>query len=210
MVWLNFDWFKYSAQQQCKSLDEIVKPIYTAAYAQFEQAYAEDMKRAGALDEVEEVDRGSYENSLREEFREQRAALATMALSLLAKSVTNHLRQTTRWLDKRFPPKSEVTGKSELDRLVSEYRSRFTIDLEKLTRFRTVREVVLARNSILHNDGQPTKDYLEQTEVRFLDEAKEINLTSETLGIAIYELKEFVSALGQAFREMAEAREAAH
>lgn len=209
MVWLNFDWFNYNAQQQCKSLDEIVKPIYDGAYGQFERALSEDLKGADALDEVEDADRGSYEDFLREEFREQRAALATMTFSLLAKSVTLHLKEMTRWLDKRFPRQSEVGGKSELDRLASEYRSRFEIDIEMLPHFSTLREVVLARNSILHNEGQPTNDYLEQTEARFLDEAHEINLTPELLGTAISELKEFLAALGVAFKEMAEAREAA-
>ena len=208
MVWLNFDWFNYNAQQQCKSLDEIVKPIYDGAYAQFERAYVEDPKGASALDEVEDADRDSYEDFLREEFREQRAALATMTFSLLAKSVTLHLKQMTKWLDRRFPQQSEAAGKSELDRLVSEYRSRFGIDIEKLPRFATVREVVLARNSILHNDGQPTTDYLEQTEARFLDEVRQVNLTTELLGMAISELREFLTALGEAFKEMAEAREA--
>ena len=208
MVWLNFDWFNWNAEQGCRHLDGTVKAIYDRAYEQFQRSYADDLKGAEALDEVEDADRGSYEDSLKEEFREQRAALATMTFSLLAKSMTLHMKQLTQWLGKRFPLNSEVAGKSELDRFVSEYQVRFGIDLEKLPYFATVREVVLARNSILHNEGQPTKDYMDQTEARFLDEVRQINLTSELLGTAITELKEFLAALGRALKEMAEAREA--
>ena len=46
MTWINFNWFKWNAEQQGNSLDKTVKTIYEVAYKQFEQSYAEDLKGA--------------------------------------------------------------------------------------------------------------------------------------------------------------------
>jgi hypothetical protein len=77
--------------------------------------------------------------------------------------------------------------------------------LDELAHFGTVREVVLARNSIFHGAGSPSGDYLEQTKARFLDEAMAINLTPELVDTIVTELKEFYVALAAALTDMYQA-----
>ena len=199
MAWINFDWFQWDAEQRGKGLDTTVKAIYDVAYKQFEKAHSDDLKGAESPD-LDENDRGNYIDFLNEEFRGQRAALALMTLSLLTKSMVLHLKQITNGLNQQFPAHGKVEGKSELERIISEYQQRFGVPLESLAHFATVREVVLARNSLFHGDGSPSKDYLEKTEARFLDQSGEINLTSELVNTTIGELKEFLLALSLALK----------
>jgi hypothetical protein len=208
MTWINFDWFQWDAEQRGKGLDTTVKAIYDVAHQQFEKAHSDDLKGAESPD-LDENDRGNYIDFLNEEFRGQRAALALMTLSLLTKSMVLHFKQITNGLNKQFPASGEVKGKSELERIVSEYQQRFGISLENLAHFATVREIVLARNSVFHGDGSPSKDYMEKTNARFLDEVGQINLTSELLNTSIAELKEFLLALSVALKDAYRAAKAA-
>ena len=132
-----------------------------------------------------------------------------MTLSLLTKSMVLHFKQITNGLNKQIAARGEVKGKSELERIVSEYQQRFGISLENLAHFATVREIVLARNSVFHGDGSPSKDYMEKTNARFLDEVGQINLTSELLNTSIAELKEFLLALSVALKDAYRAAKAA-
>jgi hypothetical protein len=162
--------------------------------------------------DLDENDRRNYIDFLNEEFRGQKAALALMTLSLLTKSMVLHFyisRQITNGLNKQFAARGEVKGKSELERIVSEYQQRLGISLENLAHFATVREIVLARNSVFHGDGSPSKDYMEKTNARFLDEVGQINLTSDLLNTSIAELKEFLLALSVALKDAYRAAKAA-
>jgi hypothetical protein len=204
MTWINFNWFKWNAEQQGNSLDKTVKGIYEVAYKQFEKSYTDDLKGADESG-LEAQDRHNYKDFLHEEFRDQRAALALMTLSVLAKSLVLQLKQTAHGLNRNFPRQGDFKGKSELDRLAAEYQQRFGIVLDELAHFGTVREVVLARNSIFHGAGSPSGDYLEQTKARFLDEAMAINLTPELVDTIVTELKEFYVALAAALTDMYQA-----
>src|SRR6185437_3522847 len=126
-----FDWFQWDAEQRAKGLDATVKAIYDVAYLKFEKAHSDDLKGTESLD-LDENDRGNYIDFLNEEFRDQRAALALVTLSLLAKSMVLHFKQITNGLNRQFPARGEVKGKSELERIVSEYQQRFSISLESL------------------------------------------------------------------------------
>ena len=81
-----------------------------------------------------------------------------MTLSLLTKSMVLHFKKITNGLS-RFPVRGEVKGQSELERIVSEYQQRVGVSLESVAHFETVREIVLARNSVFHGDGPTSKDY---------------------------------------------------
>jgi hypothetical protein len=202
MVRINFDQFIWLAEQEAKKLDTTTKLIYYSAHKQLSDAYSIAATHARETEELDEPDRSYYIDLLAEEYREQRAALAAMTLALLWRTVKFYLDSMVAWLENRFPPQFSPTGKSELDRTVDEYRSRFGVELEGLSHFATVREVVLARNSALHNGGQPIHDYMDRTERHCLDQGGHLNLTPELLETLVGELKQFITELG---REMSRA-----
>jgi hypothetical protein len=198
MVWMNFDWFKWFAEQEAKKLDSTVKVIYGSAYAQLRGAHDTAMSEGREDQAFEEEDRDSYLGWLEEEFRSQRGALAAMTFALLARNIVDHLQYLLDWIGRRFPRTSKVSGGSQLERVNADFQSRFNIDLEALPHFATVLEIVLARNSSLHAEGIPTKDYLQLTEARLLDETGELNLHPDLLDLLIEELKQFTIAVGTA------------
>ncbi|PSH02746.1 MAG: hypothetical protein CXZ00_15875 [Acidobacteria bacterium] len=197
MVQINFNWFRWFAEQEAKKLDTTIKPIFHSAYKQLSDANVIAARDAREAAELAEPDRSKYLDWLAEEWREQRGALAAMTFALLWRAVKAHLKSIVNCLGCRFPLQSPLTG-SELDKLVAEYRSRFGVRLEELPHFATVREIVLARNSSLHNEGQPSADYINQTEHRCLDEVGHLNLTPELLEGLVEELKQFTAALARA------------
>lgn len=196
MVQLNFDVLLWDAEQECEKLDKTAKPIYHSAYRQLSDNYAIAAKAVSENGHIEEPDRSHYLDWLAEEYREQCAALAAMTFALLWTVVKFYLESLKRLLGNRYPSKSSPTGKSELDKLINEFHSRFGVRLNELTHFATVREVVLARNCTLHSSNGPSKDYKEQTTNRYVGQFGELNLTPELLETLIEELKQFIRGLG--------------
>jgi hypothetical protein len=105
---------------------------------------------------------------------------------------------------KTHPPDPKYDGKSELLKLVTEYRARFNIDLEKTDGFETVREVGLARNCCVHKGSIPDEDYKTQTKQRLLNNRGNISLTPEQLDLIIGELSQFAKSLTGLLRKMRE------
>jgi len=191
MVWINFDHFLWLAEQGAKKLDTTAKPIYQSAYKQLSDAYelaAKDARETGGLDEP---DRSNYLDWLKEEYQQQRVALAAMTFAVLERTVRLHMRSMLSWTGNRreAPPQS-------LDKIIVEYQSRFGISVKGLSHYDAVREVVLARNAALHTEGLPSEDYMQQTGKRCLDELGSLNLSPELLDAFVEELKRFVTELG--------------
>ena len=61
--------------------------------------------------------------------------------------------------------------------------------------FKTVRETELARHCSVHNERQPTADYLQQTECRLIGQDGKINAGPEILDKFFIELVTFARAL---------------
>lgn len=212
MTWLQFDLFKFEAQMFQESLNHRVREAYLAAYSVLEKAYGErreDLyKQLNTITEdVDGEQRALTEEVIGyEEIRwlEQREALAAMAIALLASLNKSFLEAQKRILNKTHPadPKEKYTGKSELLKLVSEYRVRFNVDLVKIDGFETVREVTLARNCCLHSGGTPDEDYKMQTNQRLLDTSGIVNLTPEQLDSIIRELSQFGKSLNALMRQV--------
>jgi hypothetical protein len=168
------DWFfEHEAKFFETRLHRLVVEIYQLAKEQLDRVYEkelDDAKRDPNLAEDPDAQYG-YENYLKGERLSQERALATMALAMLGPLVESFLDEARLRLDKQsFPAEKEYPGKSTLLKRVSEYKARFGIDLPSLAGFEAVREVVLARNSCIHNGGHPSADYLEQTKCRLLEE----------------------------------------
>ncbi len=200
MVRVNFDQFLWLAEQEAKKLDTTAKPIYCSAYKQLSDAYAIAAKGARETEGLDEPDRSYYLDWLKEEYQQQRVALAAMTFALLERAIRLYLRSMLSWVGNgsRDGPLPE-----NLRNIVAEYHRRLGISVETLHHFATVREVVLARNSALHTEGQPSKDYMQQTERRFLDELGDLNLAPELLETLVEELKQFVTELGQEMSQAA-------
>jgi hypothetical protein len=196
MVRLNFNVILWEAEQAGEKLDKTAKPIYYSAYRQLYDSYAIAAKAARENGHLDESDRSYYLDWLAEEYREQCAALAAMTFALLWRAIRFHLESMKNLLGKRFTPQYSPAGKSELERFVNEFQSRFGVRLEGLCHFATVREVVLARNSTLHSSDGPSKDYKEQTRNRCVGQFGELNLTPELLEMLVEELKQFIRELG--------------
>jgi hypothetical protein len=105
--------------------------------------------------------------------------------------MTSHLSGILIFIGKSFPLQRHIKGKSKFLKQIDEFDARFGINLCSGIGFAGVREIILARNDAIHSENRPTKDYLDQTQQRFLDEAGELNLSPELLVQVTNELKEF-------------------
>lgn len=212
MSWLEFDLFKFEGQMFQESLNHRVREAYLAAYSVLEKAHGE--RREGLYEQLNSIteDVDGEQRVLTEEvigyeeirWLEQREALAAMAIALLASLNKSFLDAQKRMLNKTHPadPRGKYTGKSELLKLITEYRARFNIDLAKIDGFETVREVTLARNCCLHWGGSPDEDYKTQTSQQLLDTNGIINLTPEQLDSIIGELSQFGKSLNALMSEV--------
>lgn len=202
---LNFNVLVWDAEQEGNKLDRTVKPIYYSAYRQLTDNYAITARAAKEGGHLEEPDRSFYLDWLLEEYQEQCAALAAMTFALLWRAVKSYLESVKRLLGNRYPSQSKYEGKSDLDKLVNEFQSRFRVRLNELPCFATVREVVLARNCTLHPSNGTSEDYKKQTRNRCVGQFGELNLTPELMEMLVEELKQFIRALGS---EMSQAIQA--
>src|SRR5713226_1821335 len=147
MTW-NLDWLDFELGQYKESLQHRVREAYHAAYKVLEDAYQttrkkleqDDLKNPKDDDERQwDAEIINYED---ERWLEQREALATMALTLLASLTKSFLdEQKGRNLNKSHPPDPNGyggKGKSQLQKQIDEYKARFGVDLEKLDCFETV------------------------------------------------------------------------
>ena len=203
--WLDSELYRYQ-----DSLHHRVREAYRAAYNVLESAYRAENEKleqdltASTDDEDRELNSQiiNYEN---DRWREQREALAAMALALLATLNKSFLDAEKGWnLNKSHPPDPKGYGgkrQSQLVKQVIEYKSRFGVDLETLDGFETVREVELARHCCLHNEGEPTTDYFTLTKTRLLNGRFNISLTPEQLDSFIDELSRFGDRLSAGMTE---------
>jgi hypothetical protein len=206
MTW-HFDWPDFELNDYQDSLHHRVQQAYAAAFRVLEEAYQKARKK---LDEDLKASKDEEDFSLNsqiidyEDYRwiEQQEALAAMALTLLASRTKSFLNeQKGRNLDKAFPrKKGRYAGSSELQRRITEYKERFGVDLEKIECFETVREVEVARDCCVHQEGIPTDDYLNKTQKRLLDERDNISITPKQLDTFIKELSRFGDALNKVMK----------
>lgn len=164
------DWFfEHESEHFVGRLDRLVLEIHRLATEQLRAVYTAESE--GAAKDLGEDDLPSYENFLEREHRDQRRALSTMALTMLASLLESFLDEARTRLDPAvFPAAKKYPGDGVLLKRVSEFKARFLIDLTTLPGFDVVQEVVLARNSCVHEEGHPSEDYLSQTQHRFLEE----------------------------------------
>lgn len=213
MSWDNFvDWLDFELGDYQDSLHHRVHQAYNAAYQVLEEAYQKAKKK---LEEDLKKSKDEEDLSLNsqiidyEDYRwiDQQEALAAMALTLLASLTKSFLNeQKGRSLDKTHPPKQgRYAGSSELQRRITEYRERFGVDIEGIECFETVREVELARDCCVHEEGTPSDDYLNKTQKRLLDEGKKISITPKQLDTFIEELSRFGEALNKVMKEIRKA-----
>ena len=102
---------------------------------------------------------------------QQSEALAAMALTMIASANKSFLDEIKRLFEKTRPshPKG-YKAPSQLERRIAEYRSRFGVELQTIISFDTIREIELARDSCVHDDGKLTTDYVTQTRNRMAGE----------------------------------------
>ena len=130
----------------------------------------ESVKKNGSLEPDELAD---FERYLEGEQESQQAALSTMALTMLASLIEEFLDEARTRLDLQlFPARHTYFGDGKLLKRVNKFKYRFGIDMTSLSGFDSVREIVLARNSCIHNSKHPSADYLAQTRRRLLGEAE--------------------------------------
>jgi hypothetical protein len=212
MIWLEFDLFKFEGQMFQESLNHRVREAYLAAYSVLEKTCSE--RQEGLYKQLNSIteDLDGEQRALTEEvigyeeirWLEQKEALAAMAIALLASLNKSFLDAQKRMLNKTHPadPKRKYAGKSELLKLVTEYRARFNIDLVKIDGFESVREITLARNCCLHCGGWPDEDYKTQTNQRLLDTGGIISMQPEQLDSLIGELSQFGKSLSTLMSEV--------
>lgn len=196
------------------SLNECVRAAYLAAFSVLDRAHLEMAgqckKQMDAATSQEAYADGMCE--LMDEdgrWAEQTQALAAMALTLIASTNKSFLDQMAKLFIKTCPPCPEgYSGKSELHRHISEYKSRFGVNLEKITSFEAIREVVLARNCCVHDEGRLNKDYSEQTSQRFVGTHGYIDITPDILNQLLSEIDQFSQGLAVAMKTVRDAHRA--
>lgn len=206
MSWQHLDWVDVEVWDYQTALNDLVREAYLAAHSGLEKTFAAREKwyteeMAAAKDEAD--GEAAYQQLQYAEMRwhEQGRALAAMALALLASLNKSFLDGMKRLFDKTHARDGKGYGRgSQLERQAAEYRTRFDIDLERLGGFAGIREVELARNCCLHNEGQPTDDYSQQTKRRFIGEDGKINLTPKIVGELVLELAGFSKELSNAMK----------
>lgn len=158
------------------ALNDRVREAYLAAYAVLERTHL--ARTSICTDYIEEAVNDeefsdancdlSFEN---DRWSDQTEALAAMALTMIASTNKSFLDGIKRLFEKAYPSHPRgYQAPSQLERRIAEYRSRFGIDLETITSFDTIREIELARNCCVHEDGKVTNDYVTQTRKRMARE----------------------------------------
>jgi hypothetical protein len=213
------DWFfEHEAEYFATRLQKLVLELHGFASERLDGVYSKEIEEAERDEALDANDCADYQRYLRGEQINQQRALSTMALTMLACLIESFLDEArTRMDQKAFPSAKKKKGKrkgkrkrtSKSLKWITEYKERFGIDLTRLTGFDALREVVLARNSCVHENGHPSADYLAQTRHRFLEEvgdfqffdrnfkAKDrfIRCNVETLREIVVEVSEFAMAL---------------
>jgi hypothetical protein len=201
LVKLNIDWIDIAVSGNRFSLNERVSAAYLAAFSVLDKAHLEMIvlckQQRDAATTQEEYARVICDFG-DEDYRwtEQTQALAAMALTLIASTNKSFLDQIKKLFIETCPPDPKgYPGKSELYRYISEYKSRFGVDLETITSFETIREVVLARNCCVHKEGHLDKDYIGQTRQRLVGTHGYIDITPEMLTQFLSEIDQFCHGL---------------
>jgi len=201
VVRLGIDWIDVAVSDNNFGLNERVRPAYLAAYSVLNQTHLErtaicQQQLHEATSEEEHADARSELTDEDYRWAEQTQALATMALTLIASTNKSFLDQMKRLFIKTHPPEPKAyPGRSQLQKQISEYKARFRVDLEKITAFGTIREVELARNCCVHDEGRLNTDYCEQTQQRFVGTHGYIDMTPEMLTQLLAEIDQFSHGL---------------
>lgn len=190
-------WLTDFARSIDTALNDLVRESYLAAYSVLEKTYRARKERYE--DEIKSAEtEAESENASQQlmyadhRWSEQTQALTAMILGLLASENKSFLDELKRMFNIVRPPDPKgYPGKSQLQRQITEYGSRFGIDLEKINAFETVREVGLARDCCVHNDGVPTTEYREQTRQRVIGFDGRIDITPQLLDELILEISRF-------------------
>jgi hypothetical protein len=176
------------------TLNDCVRETYLAAYSVLEKTYLtrkriyEDCVRE-AMTQEEFADAHSDLSFEKDRWNEQTGALAAMALTMISSANKSFLDQMKGLVGKSCPPDPKgYQGSSQLQKRVAEYKSRFGIDLEKITTFDTIREIELARNCCVHESGKLTNEYVEQTKQRIVGEDGYINMTPRLMDELLLEI----------------------
>lgn len=201
MGWDNIDLFFLESTIFKERLCTSVERIHGSALGQLNSVYADvskDLHRKATCEGWSDEGIAQYDDYLEYEKLEQVRAIATMALAMIGALIEALLKHARTHLDKSHPRTKGHYGKtrdSYLIQLVEEYRERFGINLCEIKGFKTAQQIVLARNSCLHNDCVPTRDYLTQTDTRLLDAECKIDLKPAQLRQFIEEISEFADSL---------------
>ena len=200
MVLLNFNWFKWNAEQFASRLDETILPIHYVVFQMLiEQKFKFEADARTSENPLDDSDMQSYLDWLNEEFRVRRCALATMIFTLIAREITLHIDTVTAALNRAFP--STTPPSRKFPKQVAEYKARFAIDMTRGPYFQSLQEIILARNDAIHAENA-AKEYLTQTNRRLIDEAGQVTLTPELLQQIATETKAFVNWLADVVTEL--------
>ena len=209
MNWRNGLLDAHEFDEACRRIREAYHAAYKVLAGAHQQRLADlkkEIARAKNGEDIYDIQQILWYEESR--WREQTRTLGAMAIALLGSATKSHLdRQKSRRARTHPADPKGYAGGSQLQRQVTEYDARFDVDLERVECFQTVRELELARNDCLHNEGIPTENYMTQTRRRLLDEDEIINMSPEALELFIGELSTFFSSLQGQMREREKAAE---
>jgi hypothetical protein len=148
------------------ALDKVLAPFHEIAVVGLQgKGFEEDETIKELFSQAETTEERlhdeEWERKLNKEVTQDRERLVGwLTLVDLVMLVELKLHTLKSYFDKSHPPnKGGYKGKSALSRLAVEYEKRFGIKLDDNQEFGLVKELVLARNAVMHNGGKPTNEY---------------------------------------------------
>jgi hypothetical protein len=201
---LRFDPLAWEYEEFKMQLDQVLVPFHEAAiielqkiHSEKEEALREAMSEPAKLgDEGEWQLQRDYQRLEGQIAKERERLSGWLALVYLVIILDLKLEKLKSLLDESRPPTGKYQGKSQLERTIDEYQKRFDIHLESHPNFPFIRELVLARNAVVHNAGKPTNDYLKLPNPHFLDKIEKVEFVHLTeLHLIVFSNQHFKESL---------------
>jgi hypothetical protein len=157
MSWLNFDWLKHETEV---FLDEMktITSVYDRMFDEFDAAYKKHESEAKDTADAEYmIDMLSWNVEVR---KTQQRILTTMILAVTCRSIEELLRRCLTYFFKNDEIKESTAGSN-----IWTWKKKFAeigVDLDDQQEFKTIQEMVEARNCCVHNNNAPDERYLQR------------------------------------------------
>jgi len=208
MIWHDINLIIIDSESFKRDLRSVVELSFTETHKLLRKTHEADILKAQQEkyddnDEVNHSIRWQVEAHLETQFEDDSRIVATMTLAAIASLTESYLKTLKSWFDKKRPPNAAgYKGEGALAKLVSEYAARFQINLDTLAGFSMVREVVFARNALIHQAGHIEDENYLKFGPTLIDESGRVNLSPEQCSGVLKQVELFADELATTLTEL--------